>query len=115
MTWDAVPQFDVGGSNTFQITLFLGSGQYRISYNGMTSTGADVFGTGAIVGASSGGASAPFVESDLSAKQLTKGTQPGFLAELFTGAGGAENFDLDGRCLKGNPTSAGSTPQVHLR
>lgn len=92
ITWDGVPEWFANGSNTFQATLYIDSDRYEFVYNGMTAVDG-------LIGLSPD----LFSDSDLSANKVIKGVKIGGISERF--AGGADSFDLDGRCLKGKPSS----------
>lgn len=103
-TWNQVPEWPDGGSNTFQITLLFAQGVYQFLYAGMTATDG-------LVGISSG----RLVESDLSAQPGFLAKPLGYLAELYGGAPD-DPFDLDGRCILGAPTpAANSWPTIFVR
>jgi len=108
VTWNQVPEFALGGSNTAQLALFE-DGRIQIGYNGVTSDDA-------LVGISPS-ASGPSLEVDLSA-DTPLSTGPGIAVfEEFDGPVGPDGtdedppgtrpFDLDGRVLVFAPNAAG--------
>lgn len=89
VTWDDVPEFASGGSNTLQLILFIGTNKYHISYNGLTAQD----------GLTGLCQSWPPPQSDISASSTVKGSV-GVIYEEFNAG---NPFDLDEECLKGTP------------
>ncbi|HYU31669.1 MAG TPA: Ig-like domain-containing protein [Thermoanaerobaculia bacterium] len=108
VTWNQVPEYRLGGSNTAQLALFQ-DGRIQMGYNGVTSDDALV----GIAPSNSG----PALEVDLSA-DTPLSTGPGTAVfEEFDGPVGPDGtgedppgtrpFDLDGRVLVFTPNAAG--------
>jgi hypothetical protein len=108
VTWNRVPEYALGGSNTAQLALFQ-DGRIQMGYNGVTSDDA-------LVGISPSN-SGPALEVDLSA-DTPLSTGPGTAVfEEFDGPVGPDGtnedppgtrpFDLDGRVLVFTPNAAG--------
>ncbi|MFW5444026.1 MAG: Ig-like domain-containing protein [Methylococcaceae bacterium] len=94
VTWDRVPHYSAGGSNTLQLTLFK-DGRVTFAYNGVTATGA-------FVGVSTGqqlGATA----LDLSNAPYSV-SQPVTIYERFEGG---HEFDLDSQFILFTPQRNG--------
>ena len=95
VTWDRVPHFSTGGSNTIQITLFA-DGRVSIGYNGVTAQGAIIgLSTGEPLGATS---------LDLSAAPFFV-NQPVSIYEHFVE--GVNSFDLDSSFILFTPQGDG--------
>jgi hypothetical protein len=97
ITWNNVPHYSVGGSDTIQMILF-SDGRIQFGYNGITSTT-----TGNIVGVTAGNVALPS-ESDFSAAPFAA---QGATAVYERFIGSDHPFDLDGKLLIFTPANAG--------
>jgi len=94
ITWNAVPEYSGGGSNTIQAILFA-DGRIQLGYNGLTARDA-------IVGISP--SNSILVESDLSADAPFSTSEAEAIYERFTG-GTTDSFDLDGHLILFTPNA----------
>lgn len=101
VTWSGVPEFSVGGSNTFQVVLG-SSGQIDFVYNGVSVAGA--LGKDALVGVSPSGNASPLAVSLSEIEDVVQVPAGVAAFEVFS----AESvFDLDFSCLRYSPNELG--------
>ena len=99
VTYQGVPEFSPGGSNTIQATLFA-DGRIQFVYNGLTASDA-------IVGLSPGGSPAPpFVQVDYSEDVVSSADGQTAIFEQFFGSTN-NPFDLDGGSVIYAPNATG--------